>query len=81
MAYGPMSVGSDGTFNLLTDKTLSIEELPADAKAVGDKFKMVYTKTEADNRLAKKADSFIAQTSDPGAGSALETDKLLVVYV
>ena len=41
MAYGPMSVGSDGTFNLLTDKTLITEDMPADAKAVGDKFKMV----------------------------------------
>lgn len=39
MAYGPMSVGSDGTFNLLTDKTLTTEDVPADAKAVGDKFK------------------------------------------
>ena len=51
MAYGPMSVGSDGTFNLLTDKTLTTEDVPADAKAVGDKFKMVYTKTETDDKL------------------------------
>ena len=51
MAYGPMSVGSDGTFNLLTDKTLTTEDVPADAKAVGDKFKMVYTKTETDGKL------------------------------
>ena len=33
MAYGPMSVGSDGTFDLLTDKTLTTEDVPADAKA------------------------------------------------
>ena len=45
-----MSVGSDGTFNLLTDKTLITEDMPADAKAVGDKFKMVYTKTETDGK-------------------------------
>ena len=27
MAYGPMSVGSDGTFNLLTDKTLTTNKV------------------------------------------------------
>jgi hypothetical protein len=81
MAYGPMSVGSDGTFNLLTDKTLTTEDVPADAKAVGDKFKMIYTKTETDGKLKGKADSFVSQTNDPGAGSALTNGKLLVVYV
>ena len=81
MAYGPMSVGSDGTFNLLTDKTLITEDMPADAKAVGDKLKMVYTKPETDGKLKGKADRFVSQTNDPGAGSALANGKLLVVYV
>ena len=81
MAYGPMSGGSDGTFNLLTDKTLTTEDVPADANAVGDKFKMIYTKTETDGKLKGKADSFVSQTNDPGAGSALANGKLLVVYV
>lgn len=36
MAFGPMSVGSEGALNLITDPTLSKENASADAKAVGD---------------------------------------------
>lgn len=35
MAYGPMSVGNQATLSLLTDKTLTQENIPADAKATG----------------------------------------------
>lgn len=42
---------------------------------------LVYTKTETDGKLKGKADSFVSQTNDPGAGSALANGKLLVVYV
>ena len=81
MAFGPMSVGSDGTFSLLTDKTLSVEDMAADAKTVGTRLGEMYKKTEVNNLLAKKADSYLSQTSDPGAGSALTSGKLLIVYV
>lgn len=35
MAFGPMSVGNQATLRLLTDKTLTQENMPADAKATG----------------------------------------------
>ena len=67
--------------NMLENLRYPAEDVPADAKAVGDKFKMIYTKTETDGKLKGKADSFVSQTNDPGAGSALANGKLLVVYV
>ena len=35
MAFGPMSVGNQATLSLLTDQTLTQENMPADAKATG----------------------------------------------
>ena len=35
MAFGPMSVGNQATLTLLTDQTLTQENMPADAKATG----------------------------------------------
>lgn len=35
MAFGPMSVGNQATLSLLTDPTLTKENMPADAKATG----------------------------------------------
>ena len=35
MAFGPMSVGNQATLRLLTDLTLTQENMPADAKATG----------------------------------------------
>lgn len=35
MAFGPMSVGNQATLSLLTDQTLTRENMPADAKATG----------------------------------------------
>ena len=35
MAFGPMSVGNQATLSLLTDPTLTQENMPADAKATG----------------------------------------------
>lgn len=35
MAFGPMSVGNQATLTLLTDQTLTKENIPADAKATG----------------------------------------------
>ena len=37
MAFGPMSVGSEGAFSLITDQTLTKENVAADAKAAGEK--------------------------------------------
>lgn len=36
MAYGPLSVGSDDAFSLITDQTLTKQDVAADAKAAGD---------------------------------------------
>lgn len=36
MAYGPLSVGSTSSLELVTDKTLTAENAAADAKAVGE---------------------------------------------
>ena len=35
MAFGPMSVGSEGALQLVTDATLTLENMAADAKAAG----------------------------------------------
>lgn len=37
MAFGPMSVGNQATLALLTDQTLTQENMPADAKATGQR--------------------------------------------
>lgn len=37
MAFGPMSVGNQATLRLLTDQTLTQVNMPADAKATGDR--------------------------------------------
>ena len=39
MAFGPMSVGNQATLSLLTDQTLTQENMPADAKATGTRLK------------------------------------------
>ena len=45
MAFGPMSVGSDGSLMLVTDPTLRQENMSADAKAVGDALVKKFDKT------------------------------------
>lgn len=39
MAFGPMSVGNQATLSLLTDQTLTQVNMPADAKATGDRMR------------------------------------------
>lgn len=39
MAFGPMSVGNQATLTLLTDQTLTKMNMPADAKATGDRMR------------------------------------------
>ena len=45
MAFGPMSVGSEGAFSLITDQTLTKENVAADAKAAGDALAKKFDKT------------------------------------
>lgn len=45
MAFGPMSVGSENTLTLVTDPTLSIENISADAKAAGDALRRKFDKS------------------------------------
>lgn len=45
MAFGPMSVGSEGELNLITDPTLSKENMSADAKATGTALGKKFDKT------------------------------------
>jgi hypothetical protein len=39
MAFGPMSVGNQATLSLLTDQTLTQVNMPADAKATGNRMR------------------------------------------
>lgn len=45
MAFGPMSVGSEGAFSLITDQTLTKENVAADAKAAGAALAKKFDKT------------------------------------
>lgn len=47
MAFGPMSVGSEGAFSLITDQTLTKENVAADAKAAGTRWQRSLTRQGA----------------------------------
>lgn len=77
------SVGASGSKTRITFTDREWEAVQAGAITHTKLTKILnaYTKTETDGKLKGKADSFVSQTNDPGAGSALANGKLLVVYV
>ena len=88
MAYGSFNSGGEA---LAVDTALKVSGAAADAKATGDalagKAAASHTHNYAGSGSAGgTANSvngltFAAQTTDPGAGSALTTNKVLIVYV
>ena len=59
-----------------TDKTLSIEDAPADAKETGDQLALRYTKEETDDKLAAQKQE-AAETYLPKAGGTMAAPLIL----
>ncbi len=74
-----------------TDPTLTVKGAPADAKATGDALAGKAAASHTHNYAGSSSAggtansvnglTFAAQTTDPGAGSSLATNKVLIVYV
>ena len=67
MAFGPMSVGSDGSLMLVTDPTLRQENMSADAKAVGDAL---------DKKLDKTGGTVSGDIAFPAIGDVAKSKKI-----
>ncbi len=68
MAFGPMAVGSEGVLQLLTDKTLTKENIAADAAAVG---------TELGKKFDKSGGTVNGNIAFPAIGDTAVSKKMV----